>query len=327
MEVNAIERADFRAGELIRDHPPRWHDPNKRVVFNIACSSGAPFEGQIVFARWEKEQPARLVTAGGQFSLRLGAFDYAAAKEATLVDWHMNFGDPELFVAYGSSLLAQDELQVAEHPILGSLREALVLAGRTPMTVDGRGDPTPVTISGVQRRCAIDTLPNLGGGRPEGLYGNAFGRAPKEQIMAATRALVPPTISNILAMAAPAWGNGDYTEQEIAYVLNAAFTGFSAARRESKRFAGASSRAVIHTGFWGCGAFGGNRSLMTILQAMAGDLAGVDIEFWAFDQAGLQTSRDAYQLYLQLRGDTESVSQILDELLQRKFQWGESDGN
>ena len=101
MEVNAIERADFRAGELIRDHPPRWHDPNKRVVFNIAWSSGAPFEGQIVFARWEKEQPARLVTAGGQFSIRLGAFDYAPAKEATLVDWHMNFGDPELFVAYG----------------------------------------------------------------------------------------------------------------------------------------------------------------------------------------------------------------------------------
>jgi hypothetical protein len=258
-----------------------------------------------------------LVTAGGQFSIRLGAFDYAPAKEATLVDWHMNFADPELFLAYGSSLLAQDELQVAEHPALGSLREALVLAGRTPMTVDGRGDPTPVTISGVQRRCAIDTLPNPGGGRPEGLYGNAFGRAPKEQIMAATRALVPPTISNILAMAAPACGYGDYTEQDISYVLNAAFTGFSAA----------SSRAVIHTGFWGCGAFGGNRSLMTILQAMAGDLAGVDIVFWALDQAGLQTSRDAYQLYLQLRGDTESVSQILDELLQRRFQWGESDGN
>ena len=66
---------------------------------------------------------------------------------------------------------------------------------------------------------------------------------------------------------------------------------------------------------------------MTILQAMAGDLAGVDIVFWAFDQAGLQTSRDAYQLYLQLRGDAESVSQILRDLLQRKFQWGESDGN
>ena len=81
---NPIERVDFRAGELIRDHPPRWHDPNKRVVFNIAGSSGVPFEGQIVFARWEKEQPVRLVTVGGQFSIRLGAFDYAAAKEATV---------------------------------------------------------------------------------------------------------------------------------------------------------------------------------------------------------------------------------------------------
>ena len=66
---------------------------------------------------------------------------------------------------------------------------------------------------------------------------------------------------------------------------------------------------------------------MTILQALAGDLARVDIVFWAFDQAGLQTSHGAYQLYLQLRSDAESVSQILEELLQRRFQWGKSDGN
>jgi hypothetical protein len=39
--------------------------------------------------------------------------------------WHVNFADPQLFVAYGSQLLAQDELQAAEHPLLGSIREAL----------------------------------------------------------------------------------------------------------------------------------------------------------------------------------------------------------
>ena len=250
-----------------------------------------------------------------------------AAKEATLVDWHMNFADPELFVAYGSSLLAQDELQVAEHPVLGSLREALVLAGRTPMTVDGRGDPTPVTISGVQRRCAIDTLPNPGAGRPEGLYGNAFARAPKEQIMAATKALVPPTISNILAMAAPACGYGDYTEQDISLRSERGLYGILRGASGEQTHCRNILANRDSYGFWGCGAFGGNRSLMTILQALAGDLAGVDIVFWAFDQAGLQTSHDAYQLYLQLRGDTESVSQILEELLQRRFQWGESDGN
>ena len=37
--------------------------------------------------------------------------------------WHVNFADPQLFVAYGSGLLAQDELQAAEHPMLGSVRE------------------------------------------------------------------------------------------------------------------------------------------------------------------------------------------------------------
>jgi hypothetical protein len=138
---------------------------------------------------------------------------------------------------------------------------------------------------------------------------------------------MPPTISNILAMAAPARGYGNYTEQEIVYILNTAFTGFSAAHRESRRIAGASSQTVIHTGFWGCGAFGGNRSLMTILQALAGDLAGVDIVFWAIDKPGLQTARDAYELYLRLRDDTASVSKVINELLRRRFPWGKSDGN
>jgi hypothetical protein len=325
MEAKPIEQVEFRADELIRNHPPRWHHSNKRVVFDVACSSGFPFEGPIAFARWEEQRPTGPVTTQGQFHIRLGVFDYAMPKEPNIVYWHVNFADPELFVAYGSPLLAQDELQVAEHPILGSLRDALKSKGRAPMTIGGRGNPTPVTISGVQRRCAIDTLPNPDAGRHEGLYGNAFARAPREHIIAATKALMPPTITNILAMAAPACGYGDYTEQEIAYILNAAFTGFSAARRESRRIAGRSSRTVIHTGFWGCGAFGGNRSLMSILQALAGDLAGVDIVFWAFDKPGLQTAHDAYELYLRLRDDT--VSEVINELLRRRFRWGESDGN
>ena len=129
-------------------------------------------------------------------------------------------------------------------------------------------------------------------------------------------------------MAAPACGHGVYTKEEIRYVLNAAITGFSAARRESVRIlAGTPSQIVIHTGFWGCGAFGGNRTLMTILQALAGDLADVDIEFWAFDRAGLKIAEDAYQVYVSLRDTKASVFQVLDELVRRKYQWGVSDEN
>jgi len=38
------------------------------------------------------------------------------------VPWYVNFADPRLFTAYGSGLFAQDEIQAAEHPILGHLR-------------------------------------------------------------------------------------------------------------------------------------------------------------------------------------------------------------
>lgn len=77
-----------------------------------------------------------------------GVFTYASQPDGTHVDWHMNFADTDLFVAYGSPLLAQDELQVLEHPILGSLRVALAARGQPPETTDGKLRPTPVTITG-----------------------------------------------------------------------------------------------------------------------------------------------------------------------------------
>lgn len=317
----------FDAATLIRDHPPRWDDRKKRLVFEIACSSAFPFEGEVAYARWSEQEPPAALTLRPRFAVRGGVFEYAVPAESATVAWHLNFADPGLFVAYGSALLAQDELQVAEHPILGSVREALVSIGKPPGTVDERGRPTPVTIVGVQRRCAVDTLPNPAAGRPGGLYGNAFARAPAKQVAAAVKPLSPPTNSNILAMAAPPGGYGEYEREEMVYVLNAAYTGFSAARRESERIIPTGSRTVIHTGFWGCGAFGGNRTLMTVLQALAADLAGVDIVFWAVDKPGVELAKNARQRYERLRDTTSSVSHLLDHLVQQEFQWGVSDGN
>jgi hypothetical protein len=254
-------------------------------------------------------------------------FTYAQNPASAAVEWHMNFADPQLFIAYGSALLAQDELQVAEHPLLGSLREALVSLGKEPETVDANGRPTPITISGVQRRCAIDTAPSPKEGRPRGLYGNAFARAPVEKVIAATRPLSPPTISHILAMAAPSGGYGLYRREEIVYAVSAAHSGFSGARAESGRLAATASRTVIHTGFWGCGAFGGNRVLMTILQALAADLADVDVVFHAFDDAGVALAERARARYERLRASTSTVAQVLDALMEQRFSWGESDGN
>ena len=324
MGLKPIVRVSFEAGELIREHPPKLCNDNKQLVFEIACSSGFPFEGQVDYARWLAQELPEEVALQSAFSIRPGYFAYAVSGDPTAVAWHVNFSDPHLFVAYGGPLLAQDELQVAEHPILGSVREALDARDMPTLTVDACYIPTPVTVAGAQRRCVFDTLPNPAAGCPSGLYGNAFADATGEQVEAATLPLSPPTMSNILAMAALQFRRGDYTREEISHTLCTAFTGFAAARSESERLVPDVSRTVIHTGFWGCGAFGGNRRLMTILQAFAADLADVDVVFWASDEPGIQLAEDAHQWYQRQRQDTPSVGSFLDCLVDERFQWGVS---
>lgn len=327
MEHHPIERLFFEASSLHRDYPPVWSDSNKRLVFEIACSSGYPVEGEVGYARWPVQALPKHIPSFPGFTVRPGIFAYADPDEPGVVAWHLNFSDPDLFVAYGSSLLAQDELQVAEHPALGSVREALIAHGLPAATMDHRGYPTPVTVTGVQRRCAIDTRPDPLGGNPEGLYGNAFARASEDQVRRAVKSISPPTVSNILAMAAPPGGYGEYGRDEVVYILATAYAGFSAARAESRRLVPGGSRTVTHTGFWGCGAFGGNRMLMTIIQALAGALAGMEIVFWAFDEEGAMLAREAYRRFRGLCEDDPTVDSTVDRLVGERFLWGVSDGN
>jgi Poly (ADP-ribose) glycohydrolase (PARG) len=216
-------------------------------------------------------------------------------------------------------------MQVAEHPALGSLREALLSANIKLLTVES-GVPTPVLIRGVERRCAIDTNPDAEKDRPSGLYGNNFAKASTEAIRLATKSLQPPTITNIIAMEAPPEGDS-YSSYELA-VIEYIFTGFSAAKIESQ-LEKQEPIVVIHTGFWGCGAYGGNRVLMTLLQLMAARLAQVDkLIFHTNDASGSEALATAQRILSQdlAIGDV-TVPVILDRIYALAFKWGVSDGN
>lgn len=326
MQVEPIDRIDFEAARLIEEHPPRWHHPNKAAVFRVASLPEHPFAGLVRYARWPQAPVPPAVSTPSRITVRPGYFDYVPSAADSVAEWHVNFADSELFVAYGSRLLAQDELQVAEHPILGSLREALLSAGKPAVTCEPWGGPTPVTVCGVQRRCVIDTAPDPAAGRPRGLYGNAFARASVAEVLAATRPVSPPTVSNILAIAAPSGGSGVYSLSDLQGILDTAYTGFRAVRRENEDLAGSGPRAILHTGFWGCGAFGGNRHLMTMLQLLAADLAQVDLVFHAADAAGLALVPEAVGDYARTQAASPEVSRILDEFVSREFPWGESNG-
>jgi hypothetical protein len=233
----------------------------------------------------------------------------------------VNFADPRLFVAYGSALLAQDELQAVEHPLLGCIREALLAENQPALTVDAEG-PTPVLVAGVERRCALETQ--------RGLYGNRFARASADEVRSAVRIIQPPTRSNLIAIAASVGKPGPYFPRQIETMLITAFTGFAAAVQESKRL-WPDANCEVRTGFWGCGAFGGNRELMTLLQLLAARLAGVSrVRFYVFDAAGEADFRAGAAALEEVLSDGsrgEPLADLLARIDDRDYEWGVGDGN
>ena len=330
-----LERREYDAAALMRQHPPVLLNENKQVIFGIACPDRTA-AGHVSYSHWAEMPLPALADPGAAASLlevRDGFFDYepvaTPAPATPAVEWHVNFADPNLFFAYGWAMFAQDEIQAAEHPVLGSLREALVAGGRPTRTVEG-GRPTPALVMGAERRVRIQTDRRAERGGPSWLYGIAFAEAEPEVVRQATVRIDPPTISNIIAIAAPVGGYGRYRREEIELALSTAYSGFRAAVLESQRAAGPTARVVVHSGFWGCGAFGGNRVMMTLLQLLAAEMAGLDgLVLHVGDPAGRGAVEQATVLLrdrLAEAGETDTEG-LISRIESLGLEWGQGDGN
>lgn len=322
-----LQRADFAAHELMAAHPPVLRHPFKRLIFDIACPAGSVHTGTIGYSRWPAlplPPEASAADALPRVTVREDVYDYAPTSDSSnAVEWHVNFADPNLFIAYGSALFAQDEMQVAEHPALGALREALDVRG-WPARTSAMRVPTPVLVRHVERRCRFAIDVNAGEGRPLGLYGNSFAAATVDAIRRATTRLEPPTLTNLIAMAAPTPGSGRYRAEDIAQILTTAYSGFRAAVLESN-----GAPVVVHTGYWGCGAFGGNRVLMTTLQVLAADMAGVSQLIYHTVDAPKRAPCD--EALARISSELPAAATLTHSLVARVaamgFRWGTSDGN
>lgn len=327
-----LERREYDASQLTAQHPPRWHHRNKGIVHEIACPPDLPPAGTIGYTRWRAMPlPPRIDPLAGLplLEVRPDVYDYVPVADLdSAVEWHVNFADPHLFVACEGPLFAQDEMQVSEHPALASLKQALVAEGLPARTVEG-DQPTPVLVTGVERRCHVETAPNAAAGRPFGLYGNNFARADEATLRRATTPIRPPTTTNLVAIAALPPAFDEYTAEQVEYTLVTAYTGFRAAVLEAARLA-PGAPVVVHSGFWGCGAFGGNRVLMPALQVLAAGMAGIDrLVFHAFDRAGIRFVDEATSYVRDKLGTREAYSpaDLVDTIVAAGFEWGVSDGN
>ncbi|MBS1150182.1 MAG: hypothetical protein H6Q89_1880 [Myxococcaceae bacterium] len=328
MTLYPLARLSLDAPQLARKHPPRFTDGNKKLIHAIACPAGVVPGGSLEASRWRAEAlPPVVPSRAVRCEAKAGIYDYPPPEPGT-VAWHVNFADASLFYGYGSGLFAQDEMQVAEHPILASLRELLLaesIANFPPLTTEN-DLATPVLVMGAERSCAIVTER---GGRS--IYGNAMHRAHPDTIRELVTRLDPPTTTHVLAMEAPPGGSGRYGPDQLSRVVRIATTGFAAAREESRRAGGPEARTVIHTGHWGCGAYGGNQRLMALLQLMSARLAEIDqLVFHTFDPAGNEAYEEALGHHQRL-APAGSAPPLLKEVLRQiddlGYRWGSSDGN
>ncbi len=331
VELTTLGRLRSDAESLVRAHPPRITNLNKQRIHAIACppgsAHGSTHGGTIDASRWAAaDLPETTPTPPVRATARAGLTTYDATYEADVVPWHVNFADAHLFFAYGGAAFAQDEMQVAEHPALASLRERILATkpdGFPALTTEDEL-PTPVLVMGVERRCAITT--RLDG---RSIYGNALQQASDALLARAVKRLEPPTITNVLAIEAPWGGRGKYTAETITRALRTAFTGFAAAKRESRRVR-PNARTIIHSGHWGTGAYGGNRTLMAIVQIYAARLAQIDeLVFFTFDDEGEGDFAEASRLFTTrlLETPNRPVGDVVLHLEKLGFAWGVSDGN
>lgn len=332
-----LQEIDFDLARLAADFPPVWRHPHKQAIHDRVRREGGPLAGTLHYSRWEMAPLADEFTLHAcDVRAEAGFFTYAESNAGV---WHLNFADPRLFAAYGSPLMAQDEWQVLEHPALGSLREALIHDEQPALTRQD-GISTPVLVTDVPRQCAIDlsgsTAPTpswlrglFSSDKKPPLYGNAFATAGREDVMRCVTVLHPPTLSNIIAIASPT-GSGAYSLRQITDILQTALNGFSAAALHATRHGTPSAEVTIHTGWWGCGAFGGSRPLMALLQILAARMAGIGRLVFHIGGEGERSPFNEALACLDLvtaQGTATRTSTLLSEIEALRFHWGQSDGN
>ena len=317
----------FDNATLFRDFPNNPYNANKKLVLSIAIPAGYDHTGCVTVSAWGPDATLDpiTITVDTLIEVNIGIYPYAdtpASRNGS--EWCVNFADKWLFNYGEGNLLAQDELQIAEHPVSSCLRHAMADTAIAPLTRDrSKNDaPRPLLIRDILRHVHLDTT--------TGLYGTAFAYAPAADVIAACTPIKPPTVSNIIAMDAPAGGQGIYEERTLVDIWTTALTAFYGAVCEAKASNGDSPECTIHTGWWGTGAYGGNRTLMAIMQVIAARAAGVTrLVFHTVDSSGAADFDAACShpgLNEFLSGTSLDPKAFLRYCAAQSFRWGVSNG-
>ena len=252
--------------------------------------------------------------------------------------WYVNFADYNLFGFYDLDMFSQDEIQTLEHPLLAASLRMLTenhFAHMEPYTALSRNKvPSPYLVENVPYWISVNTSV-VRRGVVHNLYGHDFITAKESIANAGVKNVSKEINDNIIAIAAPDnCHNQEYSVQDIKYIMTTLLSSFSAAVQQGK--AKGNSTIVIHTGNWGCGAFGADPVLMYLTQFIAAAMIGVDeLVFHAPMEEQFNKAKELFNEFKtnvvdagkeEVRGKICSLKQIVDFLLNYKFKFGTSNG-
>ncbi len=298
--------------ELERNHQPIQYY-RKNEIFKIAQNAIVEDKEVLIIGVNSKILPKSFIANKLNIHIEPKAMDYKQETNDTL--WVFNFADPNLVGYHHSCLFAQDEIQVAEHPYMSSCRKLIQDNGYDATTIDENGDGTPILLTNIPRMCSVKITNEI--------YGKNFEKASIELIKNHIEQFEKATYSNIMAICSLNGFSGFYTPSQIGWLMTNLYGAFYNAKRISN------TNIAVQTGFWGCGAFGGNKTLMVAIQVIVAYIANISsITFYTledsknlFAKEGIKIASDLVKKY-----DGNTID-IINSLVEMKFLWGKSDMN
>ena len=118
----------FDNATLFCDFPNKPYNANKKLVLSIAIPDDYAHFGDVTVSAWQPGATLEpiAISAATVIEEHTGIYPYADTPASRNgAEWCVNFADRWLFNYGEGNLLAQDELQIAEHPVASCLRHAM----------------------------------------------------------------------------------------------------------------------------------------------------------------------------------------------------------